>query len=267
MSRHNDDDTFCEQYKDVQEIDLADLAPVLGKEQRPWNPDWFVYETAAQRYLQSAQQRLLEFGCGQGVAAVRFATLGFEVDGFDLSPSNIDIARDLAERHGVGDRCRFEVMAGETLEYPNEQFDVITGMDSLSQVKLPQAITQAARVLKRGGIAIFKEQIQTPLVNPIGEATWGQALTPLEQSPNSEAYKLTAMDLRLIEKAFDRMEIQKFTLLSRLDRLIPKSSEKTRACLQKLDHSLLGLCPSLARFGSTVVLSCHKKAETLYQVA
>lgn len=51
----------------------------------------------------------LDLACGPGLAAVWLATRGLAVQGVDVSPVAVDHARDLADRAGVSDRCRFEV--------------------------------------------------------------------------------------------------------------------------------------------------------------
>lgn len=53
--------------------------------------------------------RALELACGQGALAVWLAARGLTVQGVDISPVAIAQARDLAQRCGVADRCRFEV--------------------------------------------------------------------------------------------------------------------------------------------------------------
>ncbi len=52
----------------------------------------------------------LDLACGQGFGAVWLAHRGLDVWALDISPVAIGQARDLAERSGVGDRCRFDVV-------------------------------------------------------------------------------------------------------------------------------------------------------------
>jgi SAM-dependent methyltransferase len=52
----------------------------------------------------------LDLACGQGIGAVWLALRGLAVVGLDISPVAIDQARDLAQRCGVGDHCRFDVV-------------------------------------------------------------------------------------------------------------------------------------------------------------
>lgn len=52
----------------------------------------------------------IDVACGQGAATIWLARRGLQVHGFDVSAVAIEQARALAERSGVGDRCRFDVV-------------------------------------------------------------------------------------------------------------------------------------------------------------
>ena len=52
----------------------------------------------------------LELACGRGRGAVWLAGRGMTVWGVDVSPVAIASARRLAEEHGVGPQCRFDVV-------------------------------------------------------------------------------------------------------------------------------------------------------------
>ena len=54
--------------------------------------------------------RALDLACGPGLGTVWLARRGLDVWGLDVSAVAIAQARDLAERNGVGDRCRFDVV-------------------------------------------------------------------------------------------------------------------------------------------------------------
>lgn len=51
----------------------------------------------------------LEIACGRGETTVWLGSRGMEVLGVDVSPVAVDLARELALRRGVADRCRFEL--------------------------------------------------------------------------------------------------------------------------------------------------------------
>jgi SAM-dependent methyltransferase len=64
---------------------------------------------AAYEHLFPTSGHAIDLACGRGTAAVWLAARGLTVHGVDVSPVAVRFARDLAERHGVDDRCRFEV--------------------------------------------------------------------------------------------------------------------------------------------------------------
>jgi 2-polyprenyl-3-methyl-5-hydroxy-6-metoxy-1,4-benzoquinol methylase len=251
--------TFYSQYADRPRVDSVDFEPVESARTRPWNPYWNVYQFARRRFVNS-QQRLLDFGCGIGIAAISLAKVGYEVDGFDLSPDNLKVAEDLARQYDLADRCHFTAMLAEQLAYPDNCFDVIVGIDILHHIEITLAIAEAHRVLKPGGGAVFKEHYQAPLVDPIRQSALVRKVAPSDSSQKlhitEDEHKLTREELALIKTQFPRVEVQRFTLISRLDRLMPHCSTQTRGRLQRIDHCLLKVCPPLKTFAGTVVLFC-----------
>jgi 2-polyprenyl-3-methyl-5-hydroxy-6-metoxy-1,4-benzoquinol methylase len=51
----------------------------------------------------------LEIASGRGELSIWLALRGMEVQGVDISPVAIEFARELAQRSGVADQCRFDV--------------------------------------------------------------------------------------------------------------------------------------------------------------
>lgn len=228
------------------DTDLLSMAPLSGRQSRPWNPDWYIYQLLTQRHLSDLNQQILVIHCGQGDVAIRLAMLGYDVYGIDADPAHIDWAREFALRHAVTDRCNFAVMATDDIQYDDERFDVIVGIDALKQCDYATTIQQLHRILKPAGTAIFRQQV----------------LTPIDASPVSDM-ALTLNELAQLSDTFEDVKTQRFTILSRLDHLIPRFSHSTRSTLEKLDRKLLDLCPPMASLGATAVISCTKHADTL----
>jgi SAM-dependent methyltransferase len=65
---------------------------------------------AAYEHLFPHSGQAIDLACGRGLAAVWLAARGLTVHGVDVSPVAIRLACDLAERNGVNDRCRFDVL-------------------------------------------------------------------------------------------------------------------------------------------------------------
>jgi len=94
--------------------------------------------------------RLLDLGCGPGLYAQRFARLGYQVTGVDLSRRSIQYAREQAEgteiRYHLANYCQLEL--GET-------FDVITliycDYGALSPEDRQRVLHRARAHLRPGG--------------------------------------------------------------------------------------------------------------------
>jgi len=90
--------------------------------------------------------RLLDIGCGTGMAAQLAATLGAEVAGLDAAEAALLIARERVPR---GDFLCGEM---EELPYDDASFDVVTGFNSFQFAQnAVNALRQAGRVARPGG--------------------------------------------------------------------------------------------------------------------
>lgn len=82
---------------------------------------------------------VIDFGCGTGGEAVELAQRGASrVIGIDIHEGNVNAARGLAKREGVGDICTF---ASRT----TERADVIVSIDAFEHFSDPAAILEMMR--------------------------------------------------------------------------------------------------------------------------
>src|SRR4051794_26618513 len=100
-------------------------------------------------------RRLLDFGCGHGMAAVVLARAGARVTAFDLSPGYAAEAKDRAAANGV--RAAVVVADGEHLPFADGSFDAVWGSAILHHLDLPIAARELHRVLRPSGVAVFCE--------------------------------------------------------------------------------------------------------------
>ena len=248
--------SYYDQYAKLGTPSLdVDLAPVLGRESRPWNSYWFFYQRVRELRT-TVDQHLLDFGCGSGNATVLFATLGYEVSGFDISPNNVDHTRRRAERYGLSDRVHTEVGVAEQLPYPNGHFDVIAGIDVLHHVDIPRAIAECRRVLKPGGSAIFHEPVVARGFDTLRNTWMVRQLVPntasFERHVTEDERKLDPGDLATLRAEFPEMVEHRFWLLERLTRLLP--GDRAQASLARLDQRMMRRWPATAALAGVSVL-------------
>ena len=93
----------------------------------------------------------LELACGRGRAAVWLANRGVDYWGVDVSPVAIELARELAHRSGVGDRCRFDVFDLDNGLPPGPPVDLLFCHMFIDH-RLDKAIIER---LGPGGILVF----------------------------------------------------------------------------------------------------------------
>ena len=92
----------------------------------------------------------LDVGCGTGELAFMAAATGATVTGADLSPALVETARRQAAERGVD--VTFEVGDAETLQYPDDSFDIVTS--SVGAIFAPDhraVASELARVCQPGG--------------------------------------------------------------------------------------------------------------------
>lgn len=101
-------------------------------------------------------QSYLDFGCGNGAAAVRLSSkLGLKVTGIDVDPEQIETAR---EKSGQTANVRFLTADGTQLPFDDNQFDFVgTHMVTHHIPDWQNALRQMLRVLKPNGCLIYKD--------------------------------------------------------------------------------------------------------------
>lgn len=251
---------YYEKYSTLEQPVEVNFDPINGTSKRPWNSYWH-FIGAIQQNFRSDGQRLLDFGCGTGFYSVIFARIGYDVFGFDISPNNIAIANGYAEKYGLTDKCSFSVGTAETLNYPDEYFDVVSGINILHHVDIGNSIAECMRVLKPGGMALFHEPVRAPVFDALRESRLGTAIVSKEASferhITPDERKLSKHDFRVIDDFGSVRTYERFLLLSRLDRFV-KWQSNGASILEQIDQKLFRWLPFIRNFGGECVITLKK---------
>lgn len=250
---------YYEQYS--QSFDASqevDFSPVLSGELRPWNSYWSIYQLAQEQF--GVGKALLDFGSGPGDNALRFAKIGYDVSGFDISEGNVAIANHLFNKYQMAGS--FQVSSAEKLPFKEESFDVIAGVDILHHVDIRQSMLECLRVLKKGGSAFFREPLEVDLLDKLRNTSLVKMIAPKDKSfehhITEDERKLNSNDLKIIEEIFPNMITKRYFFLARLDRFYRKGSDPAPSLLEKLDSFLFKICPPLKNLGGVVIIILKK---------
>jgi SAM-dependent methyltransferase len=192
-------------------------------------------------------RRVLDFGCGHGMASVVLARRGAVVTGFDLSAGYVAEARRRACANGVA--AAFLQADGERLPFADGAFDAVWGNAVLHHLDLGAAGRELWRVLRPGGVAVFCEPWGgNPLLNLARRRLPypGKDRTPDERP-------LRPRDVAVLRRQFPRLSLEGFQLLSMARRVLPPGRLVT--ALDRLDSRLLPALPALRHFCRYVVLT------------
>ena len=143
-----------------------DMIEAQGDFNRPWLLTSFgsAYLPAVpdvhQRLTADPPARVADVACGVGWASIAIARAypNVRVDGFDLDPLSIDLARANAEAAGVADRVTFETRdAGDPAAAG--RYDLAVMIEALHDVSRPVEVLEAMRgMLAPGGTAIIADE-------------------------------------------------------------------------------------------------------------
>lgn len=115
---------------------------------------WLVLERSLDK-----GKRYLDAGCGIGGWIIFLKEQGYDIEGVDVAARTV---RALTE---YDPDLKVKVASMTRLPYENESLDGVLAIGTLEYVedKVPEAIAEAARVLKPGGLFFMEVPVATPL--------------------------------------------------------------------------------------------------------
>jgi len=178
------------------------------------NTKFYSIATSSEQYYQDwlrqrcQEAKALDYCCGNGENAIFMAQCGAEAIGIDISPEGVENARTNALDEGVAARCRFEVMDGEAMTFPDNTFDVIVTYGALHHLDFDRAMDGLSRVLKPEGAIIAIEALRHNPIFHLYRKMWMHLRTEWEVE-----HILTVGHLSRAQQYFDKVDARFFHLM------------------------------------------------------
>ena len=152
--------------------------------------------------------RLLDLGCGAGIAAEALARRGHDVLGLDASPEAIEAAQSHAENLAV--TLRYRVGEAEDLVAENQKFDVLTALEVIEHVEDQPAFMRLLASLTTPGGLVFVSTINRTWRSlavakigaeyiarllPAGTHDWRRFVPPETLAAHARAASLSLFDI------------------------------------------------------------------------
>jgi len=212
------------------------------------------------RLAASTPEQVLDLGCGAGSSALWIAErLAAHVTGITLSPLQARLARELAARRGLEDRCSF--LEGDFCSYfAVEDVGAAYAIESFSHASSPaEFFARQEELLPPGALLLVCDDFLTHAVPAEGEeAHWAGRFASGWRLPS----------LCTAEEAASRAGANGFDLVSDEDltsllRLTPRAGLLFRRLIESLPLLKASVRSSLA--GGTALQVCQRRGWTRYR--
>jgi SAM-dependent methyltransferase len=136
---------------------------LLGSEWLPAIPD------VDERLRSAPAARVADVACGAGWSSIGIALAypGVQVDGFDLDPASVELARANAAEAGVDDRVRFHVRDAGDEELAGA-YQLVTVFEAIHDLSQPVPVLAAMRRLaaEDGAVLVMDERVADAFTAP-----------------------------------------------------------------------------------------------------
>lgn len=168
------------------------------------------YEATLQRVqgLLSAEQEVLEIGCGTGTTALRLAPFTRRLHATDVSAGMIAIARDKLAAAPVP-QLSFDLADADTTVARNGEYDAVLAFNVLHLViDLDQTLALAMRALRPGGLLISKTACLAEM-NPLIRYLALPVMRAIGKAPHVLCFDAGELQLAIVRQGLQVLSVER----------------------------------------------------------
>ena len=238
---------FDAEYSKALEYDLA-INPRMFRLYEP--PFSTHFRSLMAAYLHPVRGKdLLDYGCGQGEESMYFAALGATVTAIDISPVGVEVTNRRAAANKLAVTAR--VMDATPTGFPDESFDRIHGLGILHHVGIAAGLSEAARLLRPGGRAVFAEHMSNAAL-----LDWMRRHLQSDAPRHTDDERpLTWDDCTAAVKRFRNYSLVPYAVSTRLRHRMPLFE---RQVFYRLDRFALRVLPALRMLAGGILICVER---------
>jgi ubiquinone/menaquinone biosynthesis C-methylase UbiE len=217
----------------------------------PLNPNLFPKEMMFHLIGSKKGLKILEIGCGEGIASVQLAYCGHRVVGIDISEKSLEIAKARAKHYGLDVEFVLSNFVADDF-FREAQFDVVWCDAVLHHMlfDLELVMSKIDKALKSGGLFVSRE--------PIEYAPWLMAfrrIFPIGTDTTPDERQLNKDDIQIISSFFQDLKHKQYRIMTRIDRVT--RNMKIQKIAAQIDHIFLKT-PIGRALAGTIVMWARK---------
>lgn len=230
-----------------------DLLLTIGAENfKPYlQPPFIFYEEILKNYINS-NTKVMDLCCGDGIHSISLGYLSNHVIATDIAENSIEIAKLRAKALNINS-IQFLKGDAENIQFPDNSFDVVTIVGSISYVELEKFTAEVLRILKPGGRFIALDSFNHNLIYRFNRylhyLKGNRSISTLNRMPSEKTLAYLSGQFQSIEKHYFGIFTFIYPLLSRF-----LSENKAIKVIDYMDKKM----SLLKKYSFKIIIICTK---------
>lgn len=230
-----------------------DLLFTIGPENfKPYLQTPFIFYKKILKNHINSNTKVMDLCCGDGIHSISLGYLSNHVIAMDIAENSIEIAKLRAKALNIKS-IQFLKGDAEDIQFPDNSFDVVTCVGSISYVELEKFTAEVLRILKPGGKFIALDSFNHNFIyrfnRYIHYLKGNRSISTLKRMPNEKT-------LAYLSEQFESIEKHHFGIFTFIGPILSKFFEekKVKKVIDYMDKKI----SILKKYSFKIVIICTR---------